>query len=120
MCDVDGESRELAALRELKEETGFSARTIYHLLTATVSPGLTDEVYNAYLCLNLDKVDDGGGDGSERIELHLIDFAALPDQLLARAAGGELVDSKILTHYYLAARKLAELGEIAGTAVNDA
>jgi ADP-ribose pyrophosphatase len=120
VCDVDGESREQAALRELEEETGFRAGTIHHLLTATVSPGLTDELYNAYLCLDLERVSEGGGDGSERIELHLIEFGALPDLLLARAAAGELVDSKILTHCYLAARKLAELGGIADEAASDA
>lgn len=120
VCDVDGESMEQAALRELEEEAGYRARAIHHLLTATVSPGLTDEVYNAYLCLELERVSAGGGDASEQIELHLVDFGELPGVLLANSARGELVDAKILTHYYLAQRKLAELGETAATNLNDA
>jgi ADP-ribose pyrophosphatase len=120
ICDVAGESLEHPALRELEEEAGYRAAEIHHLLTATVSPGLTDEMYNAYLCLGLEKVSDGGGDGSERIEVCLVRFTELPATLLEYATRGELIDSKILTHYFLAVRKVADLGETAATAVNDA
>lgn len=119
VCGADGETLEQAALRELEEEAGYRAGEMHHLLTATVSPGLTDEVYNAYLCLSLERVSEGGGVGGEQLELHLVDFAKLPEVLLRKAANGEMVDAKILTHHYLAVRKLAELGETAAT-LNDA
>lgn len=109
VCDVEGESYEDAALRELVEEAGLKAKEIHHLLTATVSPGLTDEMFNAYLCLDLEKINEGGGNPEERIEVHMTRFAELPKTIMGVAAKGELVDAKILAHFWLAVAKLKEL-----------
>ncbi|MCH7471543.1 NUDIX hydrolase [bacterium] len=110
ILDVDGESTEDAALRELEEETGFRAGRIHHLFTGTVSPGLTNELYRAYLCLELTRVHDGGGLDGERLEVRLVRFDELEEFVLAAAGRGELVDAKIQTHIALATRKLAGLG----------
>jgi len=109
LCDVAGESMADAALRELLEETGYRAGVAHHLLTATVSPGLTDELYNAFLCLELVQAGAGGGTGGERLEVHLVPFRELQRTLLEYAERGELIDAKILTHIALAIKKLSDL-----------
>jgi ADP-ribose pyrophosphatase len=110
LCDIAGESMEDSARRELLEETGYACGRMEHLLRATVSPGLTDEVYNAFLALELEKAGEGGGTGSEQIEVVLIHFAELSDFLTSRIAAGEWADAKILAHIILAQRKLDALG----------
>jgi ADP-ribose pyrophosphatase len=109
LCDREGEPLAEAARRELLEETGWLAGELHHLLCATVSPGLTDELYNAFLCLNLVRQSDGGGSGSERIEVHMVPFTELEQHFLNAAARSEWVDAKVLTHIRLAQRKLEEL-----------
>jgi ADP-ribose pyrophosphatase len=109
VCDVADERPEETAARELLEETGWQAGEVIHLLTGTVSPGLTDELYNAYLCLNLTQVGPGGGLGSERIEVRLVPFPQLLMFMLEAARVGDLVDSKVFAHITLALGKLDEL-----------
>jgi len=109
LCDVEEEEIADTARRELEEETGYRAGEVQHLFTGTVSPGLSDELYNAFLCLDLEKVDEGGGTGSERIEVHLVPLKELGTKLLDAAAEGQLVDSKILTHLSLAMHRLVLL-----------
>jgi ADP-ribose pyrophosphatase len=43
-----GERPDLAALRELEEETGFRARSVRHLFSFSTSPGFADEVLHLY------------------------------------------------------------------------
>ena len=109
VCDVEGEAPVEAARRELEEESGWRAKEVRLLFTGTVSPGLTDELYSAYLCLNLQQVSEGGGTGGERIEVSLVPLAELAPFLMAKYTAGELVDSKIFAHLALAEARLAEL-----------
>ncbi len=107
VCDVEGEAIADAAARELLEETGYRCKEIHGLFSGTVSPGLTDEMYHAFLAVDLEKVHDGGGTGSEQIEVHMAPFHELTTFLLEKANNGELVDSKIFAHVVLAIRKLS-------------
>lgn len=111
LCDIENEKPEQTAQRELIEETGYASSEIHHLLTATVSPGLTDELYNAYLCLELEKAGEGGGTGSERIEVHLSPLWDLRRFLLEQSHAGQLVDCKIFTHLALAIDQLGQLAQ---------
>jgi ADP-ribose pyrophosphatase len=111
LCDVAHEPPQQTAQRELIEETGYASGEVHLLFTGTVSPGLTDELYNAFLCLDLERAGEGGGLGGERLEVHLIPLWDLKHFLLAEAAGGKLVDAKILTHYMLAVDKLGQLAQ---------
>jgi len=109
VCDVEGEAMMEAAARELEEETGYRPGEVHHLFSGTVSPGLTDELYHAYLCLDLQRVSEGGGTGGELIEVRHVPFRHLPAFLLALQRNGELVDAKVLTHVTLAMQRLVEL-----------
>jgi len=109
VCDVEGEKHADTANRELLEETGYHAAEVIHLFSGTVSPGLTDEMYHAYLCLGLTKAGEGGGLNDERIEVRLMPFVQLQDFLLARQQDGELVDCKILAHLALVWRVFGEV-----------
>jgi len=106
VCDRDGESLEETARRELLEETGFFAGRVERLFTGTVSPGLTNELYNAFLCRELARQSPGGGTGGERLVVHLVPFDALEDHFMRAVRGGELVDAKVLAHVLLARRAL--------------
>lgn len=107
ICDVHGELPADTARRELLEETGYHAGRVTHLFRGTVSPGLTNEMYNAYLCLDLERRGPGGGVGGERIEVRLIPWPDLARRVLELERQGELVDSKILAHVALAQAHLA-------------
>jgi ADP-ribose pyrophosphatase len=109
IIDKEGESLAAAALRELVEETGWEADDVVELFSATVSSGLCNEIYNGFLALGLKQVGTGGGLEGEQIEVRLVQFAELQEFLLGRQAAGELVDSKILTHLYVAVARLAEI-----------
>ncbi len=109
LCDVEGEAMTQTALRELEEETGYRGQRVLHLMRGTVTPGLSDEMFNAFLALGLEKVSEGGGVGSEQIEVELVPFATLFDVMLDRSRQGELVDSKVFSHISLAIRMLEEL-----------
>jgi ADP-ribose pyrophosphatase len=109
ICDVPGEALAETARRELLEETGYSAGRVVHLFRGTVSPGLTNEMYNAFLCLDLERRGQGGGVGGERIEVRVFPWRDLASQVLELEQQGELVDSKILAHIALAQARLAGL-----------
>ena len=48
-----GESPEETAARELREETGYAASSIYHLISFYTTPGVTDEFMHAYVATGL-------------------------------------------------------------------
>ena len=106
VCDREGESLTQAARRELLEETGFLAGRVELLFTGTVSPGFTNELYNAFLCRELTRQSPGGGTGGERLVVHLVPFDALEDHFMQAVRSGELVDAKVLTLLLLARRAL--------------
>jgi 8-oxo-dGTP pyrophosphatase MutT (NUDIX family) len=115
LCDVPSENLEETAIRELAEETGWHAAEMLHLFSGTVSPGLTDELYHAFLGLNLEQTGEGGGTGGEQIEVRYVPFTQLLMFVLEAARVGDLVDSKIITHITLALGKLDEMARHANT-----
>jgi len=55
--DVDGEPPEVTAVRELEEETGFTAATVVPLARFYNSPGFCDELTHVFLATDLDAVE---------------------------------------------------------------
>ncbi len=95
------ETPALAAKRELLEETGYKARRMKKVTEGPPSAGLSTEVVTFYLATGLTKVEDGGGDASEDIEIHevLLDDV---DAWLKRRAKGRYIDPKVYTGLYFA------------------
>lgn len=66
--DVDsGEDIEVAAERELFEETGYSAGRMRLMCSGPPSAGLSDETIHFYIADQLTKLGSGGGDETENI-----------------------------------------------------
>ena len=93
--DVAGhedESLLLAAQRELLEETGYAAARWTELGTGFSSPGLTDESIVLFLAEGLQRLEAGGGDGTESITIHEVSLAEAAKWL---ASYGAAVDLKL-------------------------
>ena len=97
--DTDGtESTETAARRELLEETGYYAHTLKELGTFPVSPGISTELLTYVMATDLEKKGNGGGDGSEQIEVFELPIPVAATKLLEIARQGDvLVDAKLFT-----------------------
>ena len=102
-----GETMEAAALRELIEETGWSAREIKFLAEGPISSGASAEVLRSYLCTGLEHVGKQGGDDNEIIEVIQVPLRTVRDYLTGEQRSGTLVDLKVYGLVELARRALA-------------
>lgn len=93
--DVDDDSLESAARRELIEETGWAAGRIDVLLAGPTSSGMSNERIAFARALDLVKVGDGGGVGSENITVHAVPRATAPAWLMHKYAEGFELDLKL-------------------------
>lgn len=98
--DEGPESHELAARRELLEETGYEAAEMRYLFTGPSSPGLTSETLHFFLATGLRRVAAGGGVESENITVREVPLAEIDAWLHARAAEGIAVDPRVYTGLY--------------------
>lgn len=103
--DEGPESHELAARRELEEETGYRAETMEYLFTAPSSPGLTSETLHFFLAGGLHKIADGGGVEGENITVREVPMAEIEPWLNAQAARGVAFDSRIFSGLYFLQRQ---------------
>lgn len=92
-----GEAPEQAAHRELKEETGYSARHMQHLASFWTSPGFCTELMHAYMATGL-QAGDSEQEEDEEIELVPVPLATVPE-LIHR---GEIKDAKSIASLLLA------------------
>ena len=96
--DDDGaedEPAEVAAIRELEEETGYTAAHMDDLGEFHSSPGMVSESFTLMRARGLCKVGDGGGTDSEDITVHRVPLSALPEFVAQRRALGHAVDVRI-------------------------
>lgn len=89
------ESLEIAAERELLEETGYRGPRIQRLVETVSSAGLTDERVVFFAADAVRKVADGGGVGSEKITVHAIPLVEIEDWLQQAADAGKLIDARV-------------------------
>ena len=86
-----GELPEIAARRELLEETGCTARELIHIGSVNPNPAFMNNTLHTYLALGLEKVSDLDLDDMELLELEKIDLA----EVLKNAGTGQF-DNGIL------------------------
>ena len=91
-----GEGPEEAAKRELREETGYEAKTWTLLTSFWASPGYVDEKMNLFLAEHLTA---GKAEPMEDERIELAWFGK--DELLQMIRGGEIQDGKTLVGYFL-------------------
>jgi ADP-ribose pyrophosphatase len=98
--DYKGEHYAETAKRELLEETGYEADEWTELTQGPVSAGLSNEVVVFYRGEKLRKVGEGGGEGSEKIQVHKVLLREVPAWLRAKGREGIAIDPKIFVGLY--------------------
>jgi ADP-ribose pyrophosphatase len=100
----EGEDLEVAARRELLEETGYAARRMERVAEGVPSAGMTDEVITLFLAKGLTKAGAGEGDGEEDITLHEVPLEEVEPWLRRQQSAGKLIDLKVYAGLYFARR----------------
>lgn len=94
--EVAGEPAEIAAGRELEEETGYRAGLIENLGEFYSSPGMVSESFTLMKASDLTRVSDGGGVEGENITVHRVALGNLRDFIATKRAEGCGMDVKLL------------------------
>jgi ADP-ribose pyrophosphatase len=89
------ESESQAAIRELEEETGYTAASVREVARGPISPGATNEVMAIFVADGVTRKGVQRLDPDEDIKVHLVDLAELPQWLKARERDGRMVDLKL-------------------------
>ncbi len=99
-----GENPELAARRELEEETGWTAAKLEKLTSIYTTPGFCDEELHIYLATGLNRSPDGHKreEGEITMTIHALPLLEAVNMVLS----GELKDSKTIVGLLLAERHL--------------
>jgi ADP-ribose pyrophosphatase len=87
---------EETAVKELEEETGFTADRIEILGEFHSSPGLLAESFTLVRAHGVRKIGEGGGTEHEDIEVHLIARADIAGFIDRRRKAGVSIDVKLL------------------------
>ncbi|MDO5303355.1 MAG: NUDIX hydrolase [Clostridia bacterium] len=85
----DGEDPMETAIRELKEETGYTAGKTVHLISSYPSIGYTEEMLHIYLCTEL-VPGETDFDENEALDIYEYDYKELMEMIRT----GELLDGK--------------------------
>ena len=94
--DGDEDPRD-AALRELKEETGYKAKNIRYLTSLYPSVGYTNEILHIYLCTDLIP-GETNFDDNEDLDIYEYDLELLVGMVLA----GKIHDAKTIAGIMIA------------------
>ena len=89
------ESIEVSAIRELEEETGWTAAHAEVLMIGPTSSGSSSEKIAFVRATGLRKVGEGGGDGDEDITVHAIPRARAAAWLAQKIGEGYELDAKL-------------------------
>lgn len=92
-----GEAVDVAAARELEEETGYRADAIEIIGEFYSSPGMVSESFTLVRAHGLTKVSGGGGVDGENITVHRIALASVSGFIAQKRAEGVGIDVKLLT-----------------------
>jgi ADP-ribose pyrophosphatase len=84
------------AVKELEEETGFTAERVERLGEFHSSPGMVAESFTLVRAHGVRKVGEGGGNEHEDITVHMVARADIPAFVEERRKAGTAVDVKLL------------------------
>jgi ADP-ribose pyrophosphatase len=99
---LDGEPPEIAARRELEEETGYRAGALEHLGHFAASDGYSNERFDAFLARDVTLDGTPRREPTEQMEIELHPM----EELRTRALRGELLDAPTSLALLLAAERL--------------
>lgn len=102
VAGTEGEDQAVSALRELEEETGYTAKHLNHVASCPSSPGLSSEVISYFFSCNVTRTGDGGGVEHEQIVVHTPAIRSIKAWLKKQVAAGKLIDSKVYLGLYFA------------------
>ncbi len=103
--DIDSnEGSEIAAGRELLEETGYRCDKLEFICNGPLSPGLTGEVADFYLARPCIYENEGGGDETEEITVHVVKQEEAEDWLKRQEKAGKLIEPKVYAGLYFAGK----------------
>jgi len=91
-----GEAIEVAAIRELEEETGYRADHVVSLGEFHSSPGMVSESFTLLRAEGLTKTGEGGGVPGEDIVVHRVLLRELAAFVAAKRDEGMAMDVKLL------------------------
>ncbi|HEY0130951.1 MAG TPA: NUDIX hydrolase [Allosphingosinicella sp.] len=94
--EEEGEAAASAAIRELEEETGYTAQRAVDLGRFHASPGMSSEGFTLLRAEGLARVGEGGGVAGEDIEVHRVKLEEVAAFVAARREAGVAMDSKLL------------------------
>jgi ADP-ribose pyrophosphatase len=107
MVDGAKEDPDVAARRELEEETGMRAATWRKLAEFFSAPGFTDELMHLYLATDLSPADPDGRLGPDEDERLILEWRPWREAVTA-VEGGEIRDAKSVAGLFWLARVLGE------------
>jgi ADP-ribose pyrophosphatase len=87
---------EETAVKELEEETGFTAGRIEVIGEFFSSPGMVSEGYTLVRAHDVSRIGDGGGTEHEDIEVHLVPRSEIAAFVERKRSEGCAIDSKML------------------------
>ena len=87
---------EETAVKELEEETGYTATNVEVLGEFYSSPGMVAESFTLVRATGLTRVGNGGGDDSEDIRVHLVERSDIPGFVEQMRREGIGIDVKLL------------------------
>ena len=93
--DSAGEAPELAAVRELEEETGYRAADWLTVGEFYSSPGMVSESFTLLRATGLTKVGEGGGVDGEDIIVHRVPLPEIAAFIAAKRAEGCGIDVRV-------------------------
>jgi ADP-ribose pyrophosphatase len=93
--DRAGEAAEIAAARELEEETGYRAATWRNVGEFYSSPGMVSESFTLLVATGLTRIGDGGGVDGEDIIVHRVAIRDIADFVAAKRADGCGIDVRV-------------------------
>lgn len=101
------ETLEEAASRELLEETGYRAERMTLCARGPISSASNADIMHLFRAEGLQKVSEGGGDGTESIVVHEVPMDEIDGWLERKEKEGILIDSKIYAGLYLLEKRSA-------------